>query len=67
MTLSDVHSNDARGAKALADPTHPDFFLDNSPLYLMARIYGRYTFAMERFFESYRYGPSSMAGDDDRS
>ena len=32
----------------MADPTHPDFLLDNSPLYLLARTYGRYTFAMER-------------------
>ena len=36
------------GAKALADPTQGDFRLDNSPLYLLARTYGRYTFAMER-------------------
>ena len=37
-----------RAAKGLADPTHPGFLLDNSPLYLLARTYGRYTLAMER-------------------
>jgi len=35
-------------ALALADPAHPDFVLDGSPLYWLARVAGRYRLDMER-------------------
>ena len=35
-------------ALALADPAHPDFLLNGSPLYWLARVSGRYRLDMER-------------------
>ena len=35
-------------AKALANPTHPEFKLEHSPFYLLTQVHGHYTLAMER-------------------
>ncbi len=36
-----------RDARVLGDPLTPGFRIDDSPFYLLARAYGRYTHAME--------------------
>lgn len=52
MATGRGYVRDMKGSKpdalALADPAHPDFVLDGSPLYWLARVAGRYRLDMER-------------------
>jgi len=51
-TLADAPAPSDADALALADPAHPDFLLDGSPLYWLARVAGRYRLDMDHRLKS---------------